>query len=249
MGWCPMAASAQKESPGHATKVLREKADNTGPVAGRAVLFSRLTWIVVGLSYLIALAALSHLPETIPVHWNLYGEADAFAGSYFGAFVFPVIITLLAVFLVLQPRFERFKGSLDETRDIYAIVIFSTVSVLLGLEIMTLLSSMGMELPLAMILAMLFGFFFIVLGCLTPSIGRNTTIGIRLPWTIRDERVWTKTHERGGTVMILAGVLIVLGSPVAGVWAITLMAGIIVAVVLYITLYSYFLAKRGTPGE
>lgn len=244
-GWCPMAA-AQQDTPGKDSSAPAGKTAGSGPVASRAVLYSQLTWVVVGLSYLIALAALPHLPEIIPIHWNMYGEADGFAGRLTGAFGLPVIITLTAIILMVLPRFERMQDALDRAYDIYSIVIFSTVSMLLLLQIVTLLSSAGMDLPTAIIIPMLLGFLFIVLGSLMPYIGRNTTIGFRLPWTLRNERVWKETHERGGPVFVIAGVLVVLMSPVAGMWAMPLMLGVIVAASLYITIFSYRLAKAGS---
>jgi uncharacterized membrane protein len=246
LGWCPMAARVKHELGGRKAAVQPENAVDAGPVAGRAVLFSRLTLLVTGLSWLVAFAALPYLPETIPVHWNVYGEADGFAGRLAGAFGLPIIITLTAILLVVLPRFDRMRVSFDDARDIYAIVLFATVSLLLGIEVTTLLSSAGMDLPLAVVLPVLLGFFFIVVGRLMPHIRRNTTIGIRLPWTVRDEMVWKKTHEHGGPVFVIAGVLIVLGSAVAGTVVMPLAFGILVVAVLYITVWSYRLSRAGT---
>jgi uncharacterized membrane protein len=246
MGWCPMAASVQKELPGRTTGIRPEKADATGPVAGRAVFYSRLTWVVVGLSYLIALAALPHLPEIIPIHWNMFGEADGFVSRLPGAFGLPLVITLTAVLLTFLPRFDSWRETLNLARDIYSIAVLSTVSMLLVLEVITLLSSAGMDLPVGILIPMLVGLFFIVIGGLMPHIGRNTIMGFRFPWTLSDERVWKKTHEHGGPVFVAAGVLVVLASPLAGIWAVPLMLGIVVTAGLYITIYSYRVAKTGT---
>jgi uncharacterized membrane protein len=243
-----MAAGMKREQGGRDAVVQPEKAVDAGPVAGRAILFFRLTVFVAGLSWLVAIAALPYLPETIPVHWNVYGGADGFADRLTGAFGLPIIITLTTILLVILPRFDRIRVSFDDARDIYAMVLFATVSLLLGIEGTTLLSSAGMGLPLTVVFPMLLGFFFIVVGSLMPHIRRNTTIGIRLPWTIRDETIWKKTHEHGGPVFVLAGVLIVLGSATAGTLAMPLAFGILVIAVLYITVWSYRLARAGTAG-
>ncbi len=250
MGWCPMAAARQRETEGQKAIVPQEKATDTGPVARRAALFSGLTYAVAGLSWIVAVAALPYLPEIIPVHWNMYGEADGFAGRLPGAFGIPVIITLITILLVALPRFDRMRDSSDDNRDIYSIVTFSTVSLLLGIEASALLSSSGMDLPLAVVFPVLLGFFFIVVGSLMPYIRRNTTIGFRLPWTVRDETVWKKTHEHGGPALVIAGILIVAGSAVAGAWAMPLAVGILLITILYISAWSYRLSRTGnSPGE
>jgi uncharacterized membrane protein len=58
--------------------------------------------------------------------------------------------------------------------------------------------------------------------------------------------VWKKTHEHGGPVFVIAGVLIVLGSAVAGTVVMPLAFGILVVAVLYITVWSYRLSRAGT---
>jgi uncharacterized membrane protein len=244
-----MTAATQNGTLEKKTTAQPEKDKDTGPVIGRALLYSRLTWVVVGFSYFIAFAALAYLPDIIPVHWNLYGEADGFAGRLPGAFGLSVIITLTAIVLEVLPRFERMRETFNDALDIYTIVVFSTVSMLLVLQVVFLLSSTGMDLPVVIIIPMLLGFFFIMFGSLMPYIGPNTTIGFRLPWTVGDATVWKKTHERGGPVFVISGVLIVLGSPFAGMWATALMLCIFVAATLYITIWSYLQAKAGMDGE
>jgi uncharacterized membrane protein len=114
------------------------------------------------------------------------------------------------------------------------------------IEVMALLTAMGAVLPVVTIFSMLIGFLFIVMGGLMPHIGRNTTMGIRLPWTLRSEEVWKKTHEHGGPVFVVAGVLVVLGSIVAGIWAMALMLVVVIAATLYIVVWSHRLATAKT---
>jgi uncharacterized membrane protein len=242
-GWCPMAAAAQKRENGDLPTVPQARSDETGPVARRAVLFSRLTYAVVGLAWLVALGALPYLPETIPIHWNLYGEADGFAGRLVGAFALPAIMALTLALLVVLPRYDRMRVAFDNSRDIYAIITFATVSLLFGVEISTLLSSSGMDLPMETIFPALLGFFFIIVGGLMPYLRRNTTAGIRLPWTIRSERVWDETHKHGSPLFVIAGILMVLVSIVAGAWGMPLSFGIIAVTIIYVTIWSYRLSR------
>ncbi len=92
-------------------------------------------------------------------------------------------------------------------------------------------------------ISMLLGFFLIVVGSLLPYVRRNTTVGFRFPWTVRDETVWTKTHEHGGPVLVLAGVVVIPGSALAGVFAMPLSVGIVLSALLYVTVWSYRLAR------
>ena len=243
-----MAAASRQEPGGGKAAVQPGRAMDAGPADKRAMLFSRLTFVVAGLSWIIAIVALPYLSETIPIHWNIYGEADGFASGPIGAFSFSALITLTAIFLTVAPKFDRWRYKFDDGGEISAIVILATVSMLLGLQVLILLSSAGVNLPLTVAISMLLGFFLIVAGSLMPYIPRNITVGFRLPWTIRDEMVWKRTHEHGGPLLVLAGAVIVLGSPFAGTWALSLMLVIFLAVSLYLTIWSYRLAKAGATG-
>jgi len=247
MGWCPMEASARypvKSATGVAPN--KDNAGDGGPVARRSARFMRLTWAVVILSWIIAFLALPHMPEVVPVHWGLHGEANGFSDRLSGTFGLPAVITLIMVLLLVLPRYNSVKFSLIAFQDIYAIIIFTTISMFFCIEVMALLTAMGAVLPVVTIFSMLIGFLFIVMGSLMPHIGRNTTMGIRLPWTLRSEEVWKKTHEHGGPVFVVAGVLVVLGSIVAGIWAMALMLVVVIAATLYIVVWSHRLATAKT---
>lgn len=251
LGWCPMHGPAPQEPAGRSAAIRREDdAAGAAPVARRQALFLHLTFAVVGLSWIVAIAALPYLPETIPVHWNMYGEPDGFANRLVGIFGLPAIMTLTAILLLILPRFDRYRMTFDESRDIYTIVVFASICLLFGVHVIAALSSAGWDLPVGVAFPVLLGFFFCVIGSLMPSIRRNTTVGIRLPWTVRDETVWRKTHERGGPVFVIAGILMVLGSVVAGVAAMPLIIGILLLAILYITVWSYRLSRvDGAAGD
>jgi uncharacterized membrane protein len=155
-------------------------------------------------------------------------------------------MTLVALLLVALPRFSRMRDAYEESRDIYTIVVFATICLIFGIHVTAILSSAGLDLPFAIAFPVLLGFFFIVIGSLMPYIRRNTSVGFRLPWTIRDETVWKRTHEHGGPVFIVAGMAIVLASAIGGAQAIPLTPGIVIAACLYITAWSYRLAHTGT---
>ncbi|MCK9630721.1 MAG: SdpI family protein [Methanoregula sp.] len=250
MGWCPMQAAVRYPPKGSQGELRqRDSAGDGGPVARRSAMFMRLSWGVVILSWVIAFLALPYLPEVIPVHWGLHGEANGFADRLSGTFGLPAVMTLLMVLLLVLPRYNSVKFSLTAFQDIYAIIIFATIAMFFCIEVLALLIAAGVDLPVVIIMPMLIGVLFIVMGALMPHIGRNTTMGIRLPWTLESEEVWKKTHEHGGPVFAGAGVLVVLGSLVTGMWAMALMLVIILGVTVYIVVWSYRLAKKETGME
>lgn len=247
-GWCPMEAAAQAGSNSTPGQMETRDGRDTGPVARRERLFIRMAWVVTGLSFILALAVLPILPEIIPVHWNYAGVADAYADKFPSVFTLPVILTAVMVLTQVLPRFKQMHASSIMSRDIYAIIIFSAACLVLAVEAVTLANAAGLMIPIVMIVPMLLGVIFIIIGSLLPVVAPNRSVGIRLPWTLKDEKNWKLTHTRGGLVFMGAGILIILGSPFAGTWAIALMLAVLCVVLIYITFYSYRLSKTSGTG-
>lgn len=244
MGWCPNSGNMPEKISQRGDAVRNGVTGASGPALARSLLFSRLSWMVAALSYLAAFVALPMLPEIIPVHWNLYGDPDGFSSRLVGAFGPPVIITLTLLFLQIIPRFDRRAEGFEQGRDLYQLVVFATISMLFGLEVVVLLIASGIDIAMEVIFPMMLGLLFIVIGGVLPHLQQNTTIGIRLPWTLRDERNWKKTHQQGGILFVAGGILMVLASPFAGRWSLLLLLTVIVVITLYLTISSFLQSKR-----
>jgi len=240
--WCP--AHAQTLNSGTVPVNAADTPDTAGgPVERRTRFFTYMSWAVVAIAFLSAYLAIPYLPETIPIHWDAVGNANGFTSGVTGAFMMPCLMTGFLIILMVIPRFDAMKGTFGLYRDIYALVIFSIAVFMLAIHFFTLLTGMGYDIPIMVFMPVMMGMLFMVIGSLMPHIGRNTTMGFRLPWTLRDPVVWQRTHEYGAKVMIGAGVLCILSS-LAGIYAIFLMLVIILVSTGYVTVWSYRFAKE-----
>lgn len=78
-----------------------------------------------------------------------------------------------------------------------------------------------------------------MLGNLLPRFRSNFFFGIRTPWTLSSDTVWTRTHRVGGYVMVLIGLLLVLAGAVGSTrWVLVAICGAF-AMVLFVLIYSY----------
>jgi uncharacterized membrane protein len=78
-------------------KVKRTFLDNTIEILG---------WISLLTIWMIVLSAYSNLPVSIPIHYNLEGQADGF-GEKFNIFTLPVISTLMFIGLSLLNNYPH----------------------------------------------------------------------------------------------------------------------------------------------
>jgi uncharacterized membrane protein len=84
---------------------------------------------------------------------------------------------------------------------------------------------------------------FALLGNVLGKVQRNFWVGVRTPWTLASETVWTRTHRVAAWLFVgggLAGFVATLAG-VSGLW---LFVGLIAVIALGPILYSLVLYKR-----
>jgi len=100
---------------------------------------------------------------------------------------------------------------------------------------------LGYKISVESIMPVFMGVLFLVLGFILPKCKQNYTIGIKLPWTLHDEKNWDKTHKLAGKLWIYGGIIMV----VSGMFNLTfLFMAIIFALVIIPTVYSYLIYKN-----
>lgn len=162
---------------------------------------------LIVLSFGIGVFVFPFLPQTIPVHWNAQGFADAFGPSWSGVFVFPALMVFVFALFLVIPKIEVFKKNLLAFQKEYWVLAAVLEAFFLLFFLATLAPNFGFEFNMVFFITILIGFLFIAIGFLMPRFKRNFFVGIRTPWTLASDKVWKKTHEFGGKAFILAGII------------------------------------------
>ena len=102
--------------------------------------------------------------------------------------------------------------------------------------------ALGMDVNMEVIVSILMGGIFILLGNYMSKNHQNYTVGIKLPWTLNSEENWNRTHRMAGKLWILAG-LVFWGSVFFENNMVPIV--IIVVVVTIPMIYSFVLYKKG----
>ncbi len=201
------------------------------------------------LSFLIAIAAYPHLPESVPIHWNAAGGVDRY-GPPLSIFALPVI--MLSVYLLisvlpfidpLRKNYNRFYMEFIQMKLAFLVLLFYIFS-------LSLLSARGSYVSMSdgIILSISMMFFFI--GTIMPKFKRNYFVGIRTPWTLASDFVWDRTHAFGGKVFMFMGALGLLAlffkQHTIFIFFVPMIVGI-VAVVVYS--YQVFRKTEGRFGK
>ena len=203
----------------------------------KLVLF---TSILILLPSLVGCVFWNQLPEEIPTHFNLLGQADGYNHKMFAIFGLPTLMLLmhwLLLFLMIKdPKSSNISSKIQVL--IYWIIPF--VSCLLMISIFG--ESLGYSMMSGLLAQIFMGVVMIVIGNYLPKTRRNYIIGIRLPWTLENDENWSKTHRLAGKIWVLGGLLLFLNSFVQlyvyWVFFLTLFFVVIIP-----SVYSYQLSK------
>lgn len=198
--------------------------------------------IFVWLVSLVYVGSVFLLPDTIPIHWNIYNEVDGY-GSRYIALIFALLplVTYYGMTLdkVLDPKKKdrENKEIFDFFRNLLTIFFMMIGGYFLfAMFRPTLLK----EVSPAFVIA----FLLIGIGNYLPRVPQNYTLGVKTPWTLENEYVWNKTHRMSGYLFVGCGLLTLVCSFMSGsIPFIVMLASIIVTAVATLV-YSYILYKK-----
>ena len=109
---------------------------------------------------------------------------------------------------------------------------------------MTLCYALGYSVSVARIVPAFVGVLFIIFGNYLPKTKQSYSMGIKLPWTLNSEENWNRTHRLSGFLWVIGGALFLMLT-FFGWWNLYVLLGIILAMTLIPTVYSYLLYRKG----
>jgi uncharacterized membrane protein len=206
-----------------------------------------LGWLVVAALWAGTAAVFPRLPETLPTHWNLAGEADGWSPKMPGAFLLPLIATSVLVLLPVLRRADPRRGNLERFGE-FGLVLNLTVLFMALVHALSLAAAVGVAVDVTGVVLAGLGLFLVGLGNYLPRLRSNWWMGVRTPWTLSSDRVWQRTHRFAGRLMVACGVglfpIALLPADARG-WAVLPVLAVLTAAPVA---YSYLAWRRETRG-
>lgn len=177
----------------------------------------RITKILLGVAILniipIIIVALS-LPDTVPTHMNYNMIVDGWGSKWFIASLSLMPIIFAGFFMIFRYKLIKENKNIKNEK-IENIVIPLVILLLIMVSWMTMLVAMQYDvpkgekiaIPLDSIMIMPLSIFFIAFSNFMAKLKRNNWVGIRVPWTLRSETVWRKTHRLAGHLGVISGII------------------------------------------
>jgi uncharacterized membrane protein len=205
----------------------------------------RRYWLAIFLAaanVAVAMSFYGDLPARIPTHWNLHGTVDGWMPKQQGAFALPALVfVLLAVMIAVAPRAMRNPGS-QSLRRLYPQIVAATTGFLLYMTLLLMLVGTGKALDVPAYVSVGIGILTMIIGNGLGKLTRNSVVGIRTPWTLANEEVWTRAQRVGGWLLVLAG-LMTLITGLLGRGELFGIAAVLAAAAVSV-LYSYVISRR-----
>ncbi len=180
----------------------------------------------------------------VPIHWNIAGEPDDFAGKSVGLFLLPGVTLLVIVLLSLIRYIDPKRANIAHSAQAYRATFIGLLLLFFTLHIASILYIMGVGLNIGYVVAPAVGIIFMLIGNYMGKIRPNYTFGVRTPWTLASELAWNKTHRMAGKLFMLVGLGVVAMTLWNPIWAFYLLIGGLVTILALTMIYSYLIWKR-----
>lgn len=148
--------------------------------------------------------------------------------------------------LLFLPRLDPRRANYDQFWGVYSVMRLAVVLVLALVYGFVLLWVRGVQLDVLVVIPVLVGGLFVVIGNLMGKVRPNLFVGIRTPWTLSSKRSWVRTHRLGGWLFVLMGLALLVSGFVGSTTAVILAFALVAGCVVWLFVYSY-LAWRGDP--
>jgi uncharacterized membrane protein len=163
--------------------------------------------------------------------------------KFWGLGLIPLIMTACVALFAVIPRIDPLRKNYEKFRNYYEGFILMFVFFMLVIQVQIILWSSGYQVSPNLTLPVPVGIMFIYLGFLIEKAEQNWFVGIRTPWTLTSKTVWKETHELGGKLFKISGIICFAGLLFQD-FAIWFIMVPVLATALVTVVYSYYAFQK-----
>lgn len=170
-------------------------------------LTQELMFIVLhGAPFIYLLIMYDSLPDLVPTHFNIHGEADDYSKRETLVWILAALNGIGYLLFLVIPFIDPKKFATTHEK-IYFRIRLGMTFLLVGLSMLMVYLANGDALKGIMAIGVFFVLICLFLGNYLQAVKTNYFIGIRTPWTLSSENVWRKTHLVTGRILFYGGIL------------------------------------------
>jgi len=170
-----------------------------------------LIWVISVLPLVITAACYGRLPARIPTSWGMDGSVEYGARS--NIWMMSGMAPLFGVMFFVLPVIDPKRRNYDKFQGVYqSFQLFMQIFLLVMTGIILIESFRPGTIQVTTVTCAMCSLLFMVVGNMMPKFRQNFFCGIKTPWALSSELVWTKTHRLGGRMWLAAGFLGLIGA-------------------------------------
>ncbi len=201
-----------------------------------------LSSVITLLPILLGLLLWNRLPDSLNIHWGPDGAPDGSAPKL-AAVCLPSIILFAINWLCLLLSYLD-KKSWEQNQKAMGIVFWIIPCLSFLCNAMVFGTALGFTWNIFRLLPLFMGLLFAVIGNLLPKVRQNSSLGVKLYWTLANEENWNKTHRLAGKLWFIGGLLLMLCVLLPTAAMMVAMVAIFLLIILIPTFYSYRLYRQ-----
>ena len=205
----------------------------------QTILKELFLFLLAALPVIYLLVNWSSLPEQLPIHFELSGEPNGYGSKITYIFLPLGIYLLMLVLPFIDPRksnYEIFSDTYFKLRIIFGLFFGLLTSVIIYNQLHGT-EKLGLFMPIFPFL------LFTLIGNYMGTIRPNYFVGIKVPWTLNSDEVWTRTHKMAGRLWFWSG-LIGIGASLVIKDSFFVLIPIIFIIIVVPIVYSYLIYQK-----
>lgn len=198
--------------------------------------------IIIILTALMWIITFNQLPSELITHWDINGVSNSYSDKFVTMLLFIGLMIGQYLLSILLPKIDPKKVNYEKFSKGYNIVFNMMLVILAIINVITILTGLGYNLPIITLGHVILGGIFIILGNYLQQVRPNFFIGIRTPWTLSSEKVWKDTHRFSSKLFVIAGIVIICAMfmPISWTQPIIFTSAIICIVLSMLSSYLFF---------
>ena len=170
---------------------------------------------------LISGISLFFLPNEFPAvaGLNLILNKNGMA-SKFNVLIFPIVSLLFGLLVPFMAKgsVKEHNGNEGNVKIIYTVgtallAFFNLLNIILLIVAFKGFKSVDeLSFDIYKTLFIALGVMMVIMGNIMPKVRMNSYLGLRTPWSMKDENSWKKCQRFGGIVLIIQGLLLIISA-------------------------------------
>ena len=171
-------------------------------------------WIISFIALAGTAIVLQFMPDQVPMHYDAVGNIDRW-GSKYENLIFPVIIMAKKALRETDGKESAGASSNAKVLGIVGLCMAAMFTVMQGFILYgaytkAVSGATTWSVDIGKVSVILMGIIFIILGNFMTKTRINSTVGVRVSWSMYNDNTWRKSNRFGAFAIMIAGVVTII---------------------------------------